>query len=86
MSKAPLDPAEEKARQRYVMMNVARITSIAVLMIGIAGARGILPLPDVLGVVLAVAGMLSFFFAPPMLAKRWKAQDEAQDEAGDAAE
>lgn len=82
MNKAPLDPAEEKARQRYIIMNVARITSIAVLMIGIAGARGILPLPYALGVVLAVAGMLSFFFAPPMLAKRWKAQDEA----GDAAE
>jgi len=25
--------------------------------------------------VLAVAGLLGFFFAPPLLAKRWKAQD-----------
>ena len=78
MSAPPIDPAESRARQRYMLMNAARVASLATLMIGIAGARAVLPIPYALGVVLAVGGMLSFFFTPTLLARRWKTQDGGQ--------
>lgn len=77
MTVEPVD-AESRAKQRYVLMNLARFASILVLMAGIAAARGILPVPYAVGVFAAVGGMLSFFFTPPMLAKRWRQQDNAE--------
>lgn len=66
---------EERAMQRFVMMNLARIAGVIVLGAGIAMAREVLPGPYWLGVMLAVGGVATFFFAPTMLVKRWKAQD-----------
>ncbi len=73
------DPAEARARQRYMLMNAARILSLGAVIVGIAGARAAIAMPYPVGVVLAVGGMLSFFFTPTLLAKRWKAQDRAQE-------
>jgi hypothetical protein len=75
--------AEERARLRYGIMNAARFGGIALVMLGIAIAREVVPLPYALGVALAVGGMLGFFFVPRSLARRWKAADRAQqgDEA-----
>lgn len=69
---------EERAAQRFVMMNMARIAGVVVLGAGIAMAREVLPGPYWLGVVLAVAGVGAFFFGPPMLVKRWKASDRGE--------
>jgi len=46
-----------------------------------AGAREALPLPYAVSAALAVAGILAFFFAPPLMVKRWKAREaqSAQD-------
>ena len=72
------DPEEARARSRYAWLNAARIGGIAVTIAGLASVREALPLPYWLGVGLAVAGIGAFFFGPPLLVKRWKAQD-AQD-------
>lgn len=69
------DKQETIAAQRYMMMNLVRIIAILVVITGIASAQGSLPLPYVLGVVLAVGGLVGFFFVPPMLARRWKELD-----------
>jgi len=66
---------EARARQRYGIMNAVRIGGLALVLLGIAIAQGVVALPYPLGVVLAVAGLLGFFFAPPLLARRWKAAD-----------
>jgi hypothetical protein len=71
-------PEEREAAARYTMMNVTRIASILAVVAGIATAQGALDLPYALGVVLAVAGMLAFFFGPPLLARRWKAKDRGE--------
>lgn len=67
--------AEARAKQRYGIMNAARLGGLVLVMAGIAIARGVVPLPYLLGVVLAVGGLLAFFFVPPLLARRWKAAD-----------
>ena len=76
---SPLSPdAEEaRARNRYLLLNIARIGGIACAIAGIAGTRGVLPLPLPywLSVALALGGILAFFFAPPLMVKRWKAGD-----------
>ena len=80
---APLDPEETRARNRYMVMNAARLGALAVTLAGLAGVREVLPIPYALSVILVLGGVISFFFGPPLLAKRWKAQDRAQDQGGD---
>ena len=62
-------------------MNAARFGAIAVTIIGLLAVREVLPLPYVLAVVLVFAGVGGFFFGPPFLVKRWKAQDRANGES-----
>lgn len=68
---------ETVAAKRYTVMNLVRLGSIVGVVLGIAIAQGVLELPYTLGVALAAAGLLAFFFAPPWLARRWKASDRA---------
>jgi hypothetical protein len=70
--------AEAIAARRYMFMNMARIASLGAVIAGIAIARTLIEAPYLLGVVLAVAGTIGFFFAPPLLAKRWKAGDRGE--------
>ncbi|MEM7689100.1 MAG: hypothetical protein AAF291_08765 [Pseudomonadota bacterium] len=71
---------EERARRRYQGLNAARVGGIAVTIAGLAGVREALPvdLPYPLSVVMVIGGVLSFFFGPWILVKRWKAQDRAE--------
>lgn len=69
------DPAETQAARRYMTLQAVRFGALGLVIIGIATANGALPLPYPLGVVLAVGGLLGFFFAPPLLVRRWKACD-----------
>jgi hypothetical protein len=75
MTRSPHEAAEAEARQRYIILNAARFSGIALVMLGLAIARGLLPLPWLVGAVLAVAGLLEFFFLPRVIARRWKASD-----------
>lgn len=77
MSRSAPEAAEAQARQRYIIMNVARIGGLALLLLGVAITRDVLPvqLPWALGAGLAVLGLVEFFFLPPMIAKRLKAKD-----------
>lgn len=69
------DAERERAQKRFVWLQIARLASLAAVIVGIAMAREVLPGPYALGVALAVGGMLAFFFAPPLLARRFKARD-----------
>lgn len=76
-SLSPREADERAARNRYLIMNAARIGGLAMLLIGIAMARNAPHLSPkwIVGAGMAVAGMLEFFFLPPIIAKRWKAAD-----------
>ena len=55
-----------------MILNLARLGGLALVMLGIAVARGKLGLPEPIGWALAIAGLFGFFFLPPMLTKRWR--------------
>ena len=69
------DPERERAQRRFVWLQIVRLGALAAVIVGIAIAQDALPAPYALGVALAVGGMLAFFFAPPLLARRFKARD-----------
>ncbi|KEO90318.1 hypothetical protein EH31_09520 [Erythrobacter longus] len=76
MSNAPAPTPEEAiAAKRYMVMNLVRLGAIVAVGLGIAIARDVIALPYALGVGLALAGLVTFFFLPVTLAKRWKAGD-----------
>lgn len=66
---------ETLAAQRFMIVNLVRITSIFGVLGGIAITREVIAGPYWLGVIFAVAGVAGFFFGPTLLAKRWKAAD-----------
>lgn len=69
---------ERRARRRYIVLNAVRFGGLAMVILGIAMARGAVDAPYALGVVLAVAGLLGFYFGPRQLARTWKARDRTQ--------
>ncbi len=69
------DADRERAQQRFVWLQVARLSALAAVIIGIAIAQEALAAPYWLGVALAIGGVFAFFFAPPLLARRFKARD-----------
>lgn len=82
-NRSPHDAAEDRARERFAILNLARFSGIGLMMFGLAIARGLVPLPWAVGAVLAVVGLLEFFFLPRLIARRWTAADAAKDNPGD---
>jgi membrane protein YdbS with pleckstrin-like domain len=77
----PRELADARARQRFIVMNVARFGGVAMVMLGIAIIQQVIDLPFAIGVVLAVIGFVDFFVLPVVLARAWKSQDaSAKDE------
>jgi hypothetical protein len=70
--------AEAQARNRYIVLNVVRLGGLAMLMIGIAIARGVIEAPYWLGVGLALVGLLDFFFGPRLLARGWSSRGDTR--------
>jgi len=71
-----IDDKEALARQRYMILNLVRVAGVAMVLAGIAIARGVIDLPVPLGWVLAFAGLFDFFFAPRLLARGWRSKDQ----------
>jgi hypothetical protein len=68
---------EEQARQRFMILNLVRLASLAIVLAGVANISGAF-LPDLspmLGTVLLVAGAADFFFAPVLLKRAWRGRD-----------
>lgn len=82
MSRTPRQTAEAQARNRFIIMNGARIGGLALVLFGIVLTRAAPHLSPqwIAGAGLAVLGLLEFFFLPAILAKRWKAGDRANGE------
>ncbi|MDP5102330.1 MAG: hypothetical protein NWP98_00200 [Erythrobacter sp.] len=77
MSLSPREAAEAQARQRFIIMNIARVGGLVLVMFGIMMTRSAphLSAQWIIGAGLAVLGLLEFFFLPAIVAKRWKAAD-----------
>lgn len=71
----PPTPEEALAAKRYTVINLVRLGSIVAVALGIAIAQEALALPYALGIAIALAGLVAFFFGPPLLVRRWKASE-----------
>ena len=69
---------DARARQRYLALNAVRLSGMALVLFGIVIARGVLPfdVPWAVGVVIAVVGLIEFFFLPRLIARRWKSEGD----------
>ena len=69
-----MTPEEEtKAQQRFLVLNIVRISGAIMLVIGLAViANGLFGLPVAAGYLLFLIGIIDFMFVPLLLAKRWK--------------
>jgi hypothetical protein len=75
MNRSGREAAEAQARQRFIILNALRFSGIALVMLGFAIVRGLIDLPWAAGAVIAVVGMLEFFFLPRLIARRWNGTD-----------
>lgn len=70
------DESEALAKQRFMLLNLVRLASLASVLFGIAVSQGAVEMPVLFGIALAIAGLFGFFFGPNMLARRWRSDDQ----------
>ena len=64
--------APDPARGRYVVMQMLRLSGVAMVLVGLLVINRKIDLPEVAGYGLLVVGLLDVFLMPALLAKRWK--------------
>jgi hypothetical protein len=72
-----MNEAEELARKRFMILNLVRLGSIALVVVAMANIAGkLLPsLSPALGYVLLIFGAIDFFMAPVLLKRIWRTPD-----------
>jgi hypothetical protein len=75
---APPTDEELQAKTRYGVLHLVRLGGLGMVLLGIAIANAVVPAPVWLGWISAVGGLAGFFFAPPLLVRRWKAGDRGK--------
>ena len=64
--------SEDQARNRYMIIQLARIVGVALVIVGILVVRGRIAVDPAIGYVLVVAGLIDTFAAPLFLARKWR--------------
>jgi hypothetical protein len=68
---------EAKAKQRFVVLNLVRLSGALMLAFGLAViGRGFMDLPKPVGYILFFIGITDFLIVPLLLAKRWKSPQD----------
>lgn len=67
-----MNDTEALARQRFMLLNLVRLSGVALALVGLAAIAGKLGLGKEVGAVLFVIGLFEALIAPIFLAKRWK--------------
>lgn len=63
---------DDPARARFLVIQMLRISGVALVVLGIAIIRHKIDLPEVAGYAIIVAGLVDALLAPPLLARAWK--------------
>lgn len=63
---------ESLAMQRFVMLNLVRLSATALTVVGLLIVAGKIDVPKPAGVAFAVFGLLELLLLPPFLARKWK--------------
>jgi hypothetical protein len=64
--------SENLARQRFMILNLLRLSGIAMVLFGVLIIAGKVDLPAGAGYVLFAVGLVDALIAPPLLARRWR--------------
>jgi hypothetical protein len=67
---------DKLARNRLVMLNLVRLSGLAMVLIGIAIHFGKIASPEWVAYVFTVMGLADFFFMPNLVARNWRTPDE----------
>ena len=70
LSGAPAPTKLEK--QRFMAIQLMRLTGAALTLLGILIAGGKIDLPALIGYAFIVIGLVDFFVMPKVLARRWR--------------
>ena len=65
------DP-DTRARNRFIIIQLVRISGVALVLIGLLVMNGRINLPREAGFVRAAAGLFEAMLAPLLLARKWK--------------
>ena len=65
-------PSEDQARGRFVIINVARLSGVIMVLLGLLILEGGLDVPEVVGWVFLPIGLFEVFVLPLILARRWR--------------
>lgn len=68
------DPARDPARDRWMAMQAARWTGLAVFVIGLLIYAGRIALPEEAGYALIAIGIVATLFLPTVLARKWRSR------------
>ena len=63
---------ESLAMQRFVMLNLVRLSATALTVVGLLIVAGKIDVPKPAGIAFAVFGLLELLLLPPFLARKWK--------------
>lgn len=70
-----MNEADKRARNRFALLNLARLIGLASVLVGIAIHYRKLALPEPAAYVFVVLGLIGFFFLPNFLARKWRTPD-----------
>lgn len=66
---------DKLARNRFLVLNLVRLSGLVAILIGIAIHYGRIPLPQPVAWILVAAGFFEFFFMPNIVARKWRTPD-----------
>ncbi|MDE1467043.1 hypothetical protein [Aurantiacibacter sp. D1-12] len=72
---ADRETAEAQAKQRFILINLMRLTGVAMVLAGLVIANGAFDLPMWVGIILIVFGMIEALIMPTFMARMWSTNE-----------
>jgi hypothetical protein len=69
-------PPDEVARNRWMVIQAARIGGVAMVVAGLAALGGAIALPDSAAYALLAFGLADVFLVPTFLARKWSSREK----------
>jgi hypothetical protein len=67
---------DDDARTRFFVIGATRLIGVVIVLAGILGLKGRLPIPDVAGYAFIAFGLFDVFAVPLILARKWRTPPE----------
>lgn len=68
----PSNQASDQAKGRFLVLQMLRLSGIALVVLGLLVVNGNIELPAIAGYAFLVIGIADALFVPPLLARIWK--------------